>query len=305
MNREIIKFLLYFDVFSFPLTREELFSYAGIKIEDSPGFREAEQTLAYLTEKEIIQFINGFYCLGNRTGIVQRRIDGNVRAKKRLKTATRYSRIIALFPFVRGVFLSGSISKGFMAENDDIDYFIITSPGRLWLARTLLTVFKKVFLFNSYRNFCLNFFISADQLEINERHLYVATEIVFLIPMYNRDLYEELLRKNSWVKNYFPTFRQSEEYIRNGNLWLKQLAEWLMNKTFANGLEKFLFRSSVQFIRKKFKHIDEALFHKRFRLSENELRYFPGDSFPNIHETYKERLREFQSLTGICLEEEA
>ncbi|MEX0986736.1 MAG: hypothetical protein WD052_04600, partial [Bacteroidales bacterium] len=250
-------------------------------------------------------FFNGFYCLGDNPGIVQRRMDGSLRAKNRLKTAIRYSRIISRFPFVRGVFLSGSISKGFMAENDDIDYFIISAPGRLWLSRTLLTVFKKVFLFNSYRNFCLNYFITAHQLEIKERHLYDATEIVFLIPIYNRELYEEFLGKNSWVKNYFPTFRQSEEYTSDGTPWLKQLAEWLLNKTLANSLEKLIHNYSVQYIRKKFKHLEEDVFNKCFRLSENELRYFPDDMFQNMHNKYNKRLLEFQRQSGISLEEDA
>ena len=86
-----------------------------------------------------------------------------------------------MFPFVRGVFLSGSISKGFMSESDDIDYFIITAPGRLWLTRTLLILFKKIFLFNSFRNFCLNYFIDSENLYIPEHNRYTATEIVFLI----------------------------------------------------------------------------------------------------------------------------
>ena len=304
MNREIIKFLLYFDVFSFPLTKEELYSYAGIQRESDPGFNEAEGTLAYLAEKGFIQLVKGFYCVGDRPEIIQRRIDGYLRAKIRLKTAMRYSNIISRFPYVRGVFLSGSISKGYMAETDDIDYFIIAASGRLWLSRTLLTVFKKVFLFNSYRNFCLNYFISSDQLEIKERHLYYAAEIVFLIPMYNRELNREFLRKNSWVEDYFPTFRQTEEYVRNGNPWLKRLAEVLMNRTVANRLEKFLFRSSVKYIRKKFKHLEEAVFNQRFRLTEKELRYFPSDSFTKIHSSYKERLQEFQRLSGIPLEDD-
>ena len=304
MNREIIKFLLYFDVFSFPLTKEELYSYAGINRHDSREFSEAEETISSLAEQGIIQHVSGFYCLAKRTEIVQRRIDGSVRAKKRYKTATRYSRIIDLFPFVRGVFLSGSISKGYMSEMDDIDYFIISSPGRLWLSRTLLTIFKKVFLFNSYRNFCLNFFLSEDQLEIKERHLFFATEIVFLIPMYNGEIYDEFLRRNSWVKNYFPAFRQQNESIRNGNPWPKQLLEWIMNKTFANRLEKYLFRISVQFIQKKFRHYDDTSFKKHFRLTENEIRYFPGDSFPGIRGSYETRLQEFQNMTGISLAEE-
>lgn len=303
LNRKVIKFLLYFDVFSYPLTGEELFIYAGIENDRADTKRVVNKTLAKLYKNRIINYSEGYYYLGNNHAAIKRRLDGNQLAEKRLKTARLYSCIISRFPFVRGVYLSGSISKGFMGENDDIDYFIITSPGRLWIARTFLILFKKIFLFNSFRNFCLNYFVTEDNLEIKQRNLFTATEIVFLLPVYNKQLLDEFLNKNKWVKEYYPAFRQKSENVIKRKRGQKQIVEWLMNRTAATAINNYLYGKSVRYIRKKYSYLGEEQFSRCFSLLENELKYFPENGFPFILDSYKEKLKTFENLSGITLKE--
>ena len=255
LYRKVIKLLLYFDVFSYPLSREELFSYAGIQENGADTKQVVRDTLEKLHKSNIINYSGGFFYFGNNHTAVQRRLDGNKRAKRRLKTARYYSYIISCFPFVRGIYLSGSISKGYMGENDDIDYFIITSADRLWITRTFLILFKKIFLFNSFRNFCLNYFITEDNLEIRNRNLFTATEIAFLIPVYNKHLLDELLNKNSWIKEYYPAFRQTPENVMNGKRRLKQIVEYLLNRSIATTVNHYLYEKSVRYIRKKYNYL--------------------------------------------------
>ncbi|MEX0982223.1 MAG: hypothetical protein WD577_10440 [Bacteroidales bacterium] len=305
LYRKAIKLLLYFDVFSYPLTGEELFSYLGIQNGRADMKQEVNDTLAKLHKNSIIDYSEGYYYLGNNHTSIQRRIDGNRLAKKRLKTARYYSYIISCCPFVRGIYLSGSISKGYMGKNDDIDYFIITSPGRLWIARTFLILFKKIFLFNSFRNFCLNYFITEDNLEIKQRNLFTATEIVFLLPVYNKQLLDELLTKNSWVKEYYPEFRPKSEDVINGKRGLKQIVEYLMNRTVATTANNYLYGKSARYIRKKYNNLGDKQFNLCFSLLKNELKYFPENSFPFILDSYKEKLKAFERLSGISLEKES
>ncbi|MBK8679672.1 MAG: hypothetical protein IPN25_13810 [Sphingobacteriales bacterium] len=51
--------------------------------------------------------------------------------QKILPLAFRISKFIGSFPFVRGVLLSGSLSKNRLAADGDIDYFIIAQPNAL------------------------------------------------------------------------------------------------------------------------------------------------------------------------------
>src|SRR5947207_638283 len=66
-------------------------------------------------------------------------------AAKRLRIARFMTLIIKRFPFVRGVFLSGDLSKGVAHADSDIDYVIVTAPHRLWICRSMLVLFKKTF----------------------------------------------------------------------------------------------------------------------------------------------------------------
>ena len=68
-------------------------------------------------------------------------------AKEIMPKALKTSNFIAKFPYIECVSLSGALSKGYYDDDDgDFDFFIITKPNRLWIARTLLILYKKIFL---------------------------------------------------------------------------------------------------------------------------------------------------------------
>ena len=98
--------------------------------------------------------------------------------------ALRNARLIFHFPFTRAIMISGSLSKNYADEASDVDYFIIVKPGRLWIARTLLIIYKRIFLMNSKKYFCVNYFIDEDHLEIEEKNLFTAVELTTLIPIH-------------------------------------------------------------------------------------------------------------------------
>jgi hypothetical protein len=297
---KILRFLIYFDLFSYPLTKEELAAFTGTGTDEATLLDKALQSLV---ESGIIFLHKGFYHLNPDKMIIERRIKGNELALKRMKTALRFSKIIARFPYVRGVLLSGSISKGFMAENDDIDYFIITSPGRVWLTRTLLTLFKKIFLFNSYRNFCINYFLDDKHLALPERDLYAATEIVFLIPTFNSGLYHEILKANDWVKNFYPTFQQTDAHEVSPVTFLKPVFEYLLDNRLGEWIENKLYQKSKKIINKKYKHLNRDAFEQSFALETHEIRYFPVHSNLNIRKRYQEKLKAFSAGKHDYMEE--
>jgi hypothetical protein len=298
MEAQLIKILLYFDVFSYPLTREEIMLYAGFHDGNSS---QADESLEEMVRKGWINHDSGFYFVGLDNHLIKRRIDGNLLAYRRMRTAKRYSRIISWFPFIRGVFLSGSISKGFMADHDDIDYFIITEPGRLWLSRTLLTLFKKIFLLNSYRNFCINYFVDTQNLFIPEQNIFTATEIVFTLPTFNRAMHEKFLKTNSWTLRYYPTFLQNGSHLKDNAPLLKSFLEKLLQNSMGDRLENYFLRKSGNYIRKKFAKMSDEEFSKAFSIKPHELRYLPNRQQFRILSAYEKRIKGFEKLTGLNL----
>ena len=87
MAEELIKTLLYFDVFSYPLTRRELIFYAGMG-DNEAG--KASRTIDRLAGHGIIRWYGGFYFINRDRSVVRRRIKGNLLAEKRMRTAVRY-----------------------------------------------------------------------------------------------------------------------------------------------------------------------------------------------------------------------
>ena len=132
LKSAILRTFLYFDIFHYPITREQAYNFCSLP--SSSG--DFEIAFKDLVETGCLKKLGKFYAITADSGIALRRARGNELAAKRLKLARRISGFIGQFPFVRGVMLSGSLSKGYMDPDSDIDYFIITKPGRLWVART-------------------------------------------------------------------------------------------------------------------------------------------------------------------------
>jgi len=291
MADELLKILLYFDVFSYPLTKRELITYSGISTEDGVN---ADTAIEILQKKGLINQFGELYFVGTNRHNVFRRLNGNNRAAGRMRTARRFSRLISWFPFVRGVFISGSLSKGFAAKKDDIDYFIVTEPERLWLVRSLLTIFKKVFLLNSYRNFCINYFVDSNHLFIKEHNRFTATETVFLVPMYNSAMHQSLLDQNSWVKEYYPNVMGNNNHdCYNNEPVLKRLTEKLLSGPLTGKLDDYLYRRSRTWIRRQFSDMDDDAFKRNFRVLRHELQYFPNSYHFSIMDKYNERVNRF------------
>jgi hypothetical protein len=202
LDQHVLKTLLYFDIFDYPLKTDEIFRFLGM---NSIQKRDVEQSLFDLAKQNLLEFSEGFYGFPPLSAKVNRRLKGNALAAASMPKAQAQALLIAKFPFVRSVMASGSLSKDYMDEDSDLDFFIITRNRRLWIARTLLVLYKRLFLSNSHKDFCVNYFIDESHVGIAEHNLFTATELV--IPLYNSDAYIKLIQANPWLKGYFPNFK--------------------------------------------------------------------------------------------------
>ena len=148
IQMDVLATLSYFSVFDYPVTIEELNNYLSDEVQPSD--------ISCLINANLIQQSeNKYYNLKDYPIDLKDRIKGNKRAEQLKERAIKRANFIGSFPFVRSVCLSGSMSKGYMGQDADLDFFIITKPNRLWIARTLLILYKKIFLLNSRKYFCL------------------------------------------------------------------------------------------------------------------------------------------------------
>ena len=249
----VFKVLAYYDVFKYPLTLPEIEKYATFRFHQ---LSEVEEALAFLKERLIIFQFGEFYSLRNEFCLITRRTSGNLAAFNIYKKAQKRAALIHQFPFVRSVNISGSLSKNYFDESTDIDFFVMTKPGRLWLCRLLLTFYKKIFLFNSRKYFCINYYVDTDHLEIPDKNLFSATEIVTLRNMSGAAYYEQFITANTWVNDYFPNHGETfPKALETQDGIIKKVVEWFFGGRFGNYIDSRAQGLTRKFIQKKYQHI--------------------------------------------------
>lgn len=235
-QQAILRTLLYSDIFSFPVMKDELWQFLLSKqIISSVSFTEA---LAILVKKKHIVFLEGYYCLPGKEKSIAKRKHYVPEVQKKLLLAKKVASILSNIPTIECIGLSGGLAVKNATENDDIDFFVITKRGtlfttRLWIACTLHVMglrrtWKEK---NAANKICVNFLIDETQLTwpIKRHDVYTAREIAQLKPLYNRDnTYEHFIQANAWIKRYLPQWEQSIQLDMLNKKHHRLLSPWLM-----------------------------------------------------------------------------
>ncbi len=239
LRHSILKVLAYFDIFDYPLTGEDILFFLDRKAEE-PVLLEALETL--ISDGCLFR-LGRFYSLRNDPGLAERRLRGNQHAQELLAIAARGSRLLFRFPYVRGIGISGSLSKNFADKDADIDYFVITRANRLWIARTFMHIFKKLnFLIGREDWYCMNYYVDEEALKIEEKNIFTATELITLMPVCGNGALEKFFDANDWATMYFPNYSLKKATMRpsHPNSWFKTLVERLFNNRMGDRLDNFL-----------------------------------------------------------------
>lgn len=166
----------------------------------------------------------GFACLRGSESLLQKskdRIEANRRmAEEAWGIARDYARdLVRTCPFVESVALSGSLASGGYSPKDDIDFDLIVQPGAKYIAYLVahLVGLKYSFRFRHRRldDFhhtplfpkitCINVVWTQDQIRpFVRRDENMAFELFRCVPILGIPAFEEALRENGWVREYFP-----------------------------------------------------------------------------------------------------
>ena len=246
-----MKTLGYFDLFQYPITKEEIRLF---HTEDTSYALIDSELKALENDKFIFRF-DEFYTLHNDHALIQRRKKGNLLALEQMVTARKVARLLSKFPFTKAVAVSGSLSKNFATEKTDIDFFIITAANRLWIARTCMHLYKKLtFLAGRQHWFCMNYYVDEAGLEITEKNIFTATEIVTLLPMQGKSSFCDFVASNAWTEKYFPL-----QHFTGGNIpeikhgSLRRSFEKILSGRVGDTIDKWLMRITDRRWQKKAK----------------------------------------------------
>jgi hypothetical protein len=298
---EIIKTVLYFDIFRYPLTEDELFEYSNTTVTREIFGAE----LNTLVENGLIVRNGEFIMSLNRNSEdIQARLKGNSGAGKIMPTAHKYSKKIASFPFVEAVCISGSLSKNYFDARSDIDFFIITRPGRLWLCRTFLILRYKLLPARLKKYWCTNYFISADDLTLPDRNAFTATELAFLKPTINHSGYKKLLEQNHWYKALFPNKspEEAQPFMTHSPGTIKRSVEWLLSGRIGQLADNYLLRITHAHWRKKFPEMSEADFNLQYRSKKNVCKRHTKGFQNKVLKLWQEQQEQFEKRFNATLQ---
>jgi len=297
-----LKPLLYFSLFQHPLTEEEIYIFSEVASKE-----QLKEELERLVSKKVIFKIDNFYLFENDKSLIKRRLSGNKMAKDIQEKADKVSRFISKFPYVEGVGISGSLSKGYFDDDGDIDFFIITSPKRLWVARTFLILYKKIFLLNSKKYFCVNYFISTNSLEIEEKNRFTATELTTMLPMYGNGSFHDFYEQNQWVSSFLPN-KTVDEGLSKINPVEKPLftkaIEGVLNTKLGDWIDSLFLKITYKKWKVKFNKLEDKQFNVALKSTKTVSKHHPLNFQRKVIERLNGKYDELREKHNIHLAKE-
>jgi hypothetical protein len=262
LEQAILDTVAYADIFQYPMTQAEVHFYlTGVKA--SPT--EVYASLDYIRSRlGLLDFRDGYYTLPGRIGLVTMRQERRQTAARMWPEAIHYGRLISRLPFVRMVAVTGSLSMDNVDPQADLDYFIVTRQGRLWLTRAMVILLVR---WAAIRGtvLCPNYFLSENSLALEDRNLFTAHELVQMIPISGLSIYARMRLLNSWVIKYLPNARNTWQTGENPDLkqsFLQRTGEFILQAPIFNRLEKWEMDRKIRKFTKIFDDHPEAVFDR-------------------------------------------
>ncbi len=286
MNK-ILKPFLYYSLFNHWLKEHEVKSFCFTEHAD-----DFKIEFDKIKNQNILISKDDYYTLNLEPIISNKRISIENYANEIMPIALKkITKIYKNFPFISGIGISGSLSKGYFDQSSDLDFFIITNHKRLWLCRLILVLYKKIFLFDSKKYFCINYFISEKHLTIEEQNIFTATEIKTLIAC-EGEVMNDFFTANNWIKKHYLNFTPSTIHLKKTKKTkLTKLIETSFNNKIGDFIEKICFRFTFKIWKIKYKSkLSEADFELAFKSNEKVSKHHPQNFQKKVISNYNKQV---------------
>lgn len=228
----VLRTILYADVFDFPMTLEEIHHFliaeAPVPLDDVYRAVQADGPLEGLIEGQ-----DGLFFRAGRAQLVALRRSRQESAAHLLPQALRYGRWLARLPFVRMVAITGALAmQNPSGRHDDIDYMVVTCVNRVWTARALAILLVRLARLHGV-TICPNYVVAESALLQTRQDVFIAHEVVQMLPLFGAGLHQHLRTTNAWVATYLPNAEHplhKHPEVTLGRPWiaLKRLLETIL-----------------------------------------------------------------------------
>lgn len=254
--------VLYADVFDYPLTRDEVFAFLDTAAASRASVEAAiDHALANGSGLDS----DGLYLhVGGRSEIVATRRRRAIVAASAWRRGRFYARLIWAIPYVRMVAVTGALAVNNVEDGDDIDFLIVTEPGRLWMARGMTVLLCRLARMRG-DVLCPNYIITMKALRLRRQDLYTAHEFAQVVPLHGARVAHRLRSENQWYLDILPNLDCEEPLdVRDDLPWplatLKSLAEAILRLPPGDAVERWERERKIARLSRRQGPGDEAVF---------------------------------------------
>ena len=279
-KKSIRKTVIYSDIFDYPLTLSQLYTFLIAK-KTIPK----EQVKKILSEMKEIKVKDGYVFLRGRESLVSQRKEKAVSSEKKLSQAKKIASILSFIPTILFIGVSGGVAMQNAKQADDIDLFIITKKDSVWVTRLIVVLIlgclgklRTRTMTQISDKFCVNMFLGEDAIAfpIEKQNVYIAHEVAQVVPLVGRnDTYAAFCQANIWVKQFLPhVFLEKRSGISITDSVLQQLFLWIVTRRI---IEKYAGIIQKQYMKKSITNEtvqDDFLAFHPFDYAKNTLRIY-------------------------------
>lgn len=254
----VLRTVAYADVFDCPLEIREIHRY----LVGARASREAVASTVEALVPERLHRRGDYVFLPGREETVRTRIRRRRVSRTLWPRARKYALQVAALPFVRMVAITGSLARDHAHEGADVDLLVVAETGRLWVCRALVGLLAR----KAAREgvvLCANYFLSEEALELDERTVYTAHELLQMVPVAGPKSYRELRERNRWTRRHLPNASNAtlpNDLPETGGGWVRRAAEAFLRTPVGAWLDRLERRRKWRRSLKENRDLTEARF---------------------------------------------
>lgn len=229
LQRSILLTISYADQFSYPLQLAEIWRRLIVSVTNSVtnkdrvqhrseqnntqfSFADVESGVAELVGRGLV-VTDGVYFSLSSSGLESDREKKSARAQKKWQEAQQVVHILSWIPWITGIAITGSLAVENVAEDDDIDFLLVTQPNRLWLTRIIVSFLafisgkRRSWHQEEPNSWCFNLWLDSEHIYIAKHDVYTAHEVCQTQWLLSKDhISNVFLQQNKWAARFLPNY---------------------------------------------------------------------------------------------------
>jgi len=199
LEHAILRTVAYSDVFDYAPGPAEVHRYLDGTRATADAVR---RTLADLVPTWLCGDDEAF-ALAGREELLPLRRRRHEAARRLWPAAVRWGRRLGRLPFARMVAVTGALAVDNVEPGADLDYLVVTEPGRVWLCRSLVIQTVRLARLDGVV-ICPNWLLAADALDLPRRDLFVARNLAQMVPITGAEVDLRMRAANAWTLDLLP-----------------------------------------------------------------------------------------------------